>query len=222
MNGGIILKAFIYDMDGVIADTEPVHMQAEQHVMKKMGVELELAYFQRYQGMTDVMIFEDLRKQFCIKSSAEKLAKAKAYLFNKILHETHVTPIAGSLELIRATNELRQSHGLKTAIASSSSDDFIAFVVDNLGIRDHFDLLMSGTNLPESKPNPAIYLQTAAYLRVDPRDCVVVEDAANGARAAKAAGMTCIGFNSPHSPNQDLSICDMVVDRLEEIDLSAF
>ena len=57
MNGGIILKAFIYDMDGVIADTEPVHMQAEQHVMKKMGVELELAYFQRYQGMTDVMIF---------------------------------------------------------------------------------------------------------------------------------------------------------------------
>lgn len=222
MNGGIILKAFIYDMDGVIADTEPVHMQAEQHVMKKMGVELELAYFQRYQGMTDVMIFEDLRKQFCIKPSAEKLAKAKAYLFNKILHETHVTPIAGSRELIRATNEMRQSHGLKTAIASSSSDDFIAFVVDDLGIRDHFDLLMSGTNLPESKPNPAIYLQTAAYLRVDPRDCVVVEDAANGARAAKAAGMTCIGFNSPHSPNQDLSICDMLVDRLEEIDLSAF
>ena len=81
---------------------------------------------------------------------------------------------------------------------------------------------MSGTNLPESKPNPAIYLQTAAYLRVDPRECVVVEDAANGARAAKAAGMTCIGFNSPHSPNQDLSICDMLVDRLEEIDLSAF
>lgn len=124
--------------------------------------------------------------------------------------------------MIRATNELRQSHGLKTAIASSSSDDFIAFVVDDLGIRGHFDLLMSGTNLPESKPNPAIYLQTAAYLRVDPRDCVVVEDAANGARAAKAAGMTCIGFNSPHSPNQDLSICDMLVDRLEEIDLSAF
>lgn len=90
------MKAFIYDMDGVIADTEPVHMQAEQHVMKKMGVELELAYFQRYQGMTDVMIFEDLRKQFCIKPSAEKLAKAKAYLFNKILHETHVTPIAAA------------------------------------------------------------------------------------------------------------------------------
>lgn len=216
------MKAFIYDMDGVIADTELVHMQAEQYVMKKMGVELEVSYFQRYQGMTDIMIFEDLRKQFGVKSAAEKLAKAKAYLFNKILHETHVTPIAGSLELICATNELRRSQGLKTAIASSSSDDFIAFVVDDLGIRDHFDLLMSGTNLPESKPNPAIYLQTAAYLRVDPRDCVVVEDAANGARAAKAAGMTCIGFKSPHSPNQDLSICDRIVDSLESIDLSSF
>ena len=172
--------------------------------------------------MTDLMMFEDMKKLFGFHHSAEQAAKAKVYLFNKIIHEQHVTPIAGSLELIRATNELRQSQGLKTAIASSSSDDFIAFVVDDLGIRGHFDLLMSGTNLPESKPNPAIYLQTAAYLRVDPRDCVVVEDAANGARAAKAAGMTCIGFNSPHSPNQDLSVCDMLVDRLEEIDLSAF
>lgn len=96
---------------------------------------------------------------------------------------------------------------------------FISFVVDDLGIRECFDLLMSGTNLPESKPNPAIYLQTAAYLRVDPRDCVVLEDAANGARAAKAAGMTCIGFRSPHSPNQDLSVCDFIVDEIPEIRL---
>ena len=211
------MKAFIYDMDGVIADTEPVHLRAEQRVLQKMGVEgVTLEFLMRYQGMTDLMMFEDMKKLFGFHHSAEQAAEAKVYLFNKIIHEQHVTPIEGSLELIRATNELRQSHGLKTAIASSSSDDFIAFVVDDLGIRDHFDLLMSGTNLPESKPNPA------AYLRVDPRDCVVVEDAANGARAAKAAGMTCIGFNSPHSPNQDLSICDMLVDRLEEIDLSAF
>lgn len=217
------MKAFIYDMDGVIADTEPVHLRAEQRVLQKMGVEgVTLEFLMRYQGMTDLMMFEDMKKLFGFHHSAEQAAEAKVYLFNKIIHEQHVTPIEGSLELIRATNELRQSHGLKTAIASSSSDDFIAFVVDDLGIRDHFDLLMSGTNLPESKPNPAIYLQTAAYLRVDPLDCVVVEDAANGARAAKAAGMTCIGFNSPHSPNQDLSICDMLVDRLEEIDLSAF
>ena len=94
-------------------------------------------------------------------------------------------------------------------------------VVDDLGIRDHFDLLMSGTNLPESKPNPAIYLQTAAYLRVDPRDCVVVEDAANGARAAKAAGMTCIGYRAPGSI-QDLSICDVVVEKIQDIDLTQF
>lgn len=66
-NGGIFMKAFIYDMDGVIADTEPVHMQAEQYVMKKMGVELEVSYFQRYQGMTDIMIYrgpaEAVRRQ---------------------------------------------------------------------------------------------------------------------------------------------------------------
>ena len=115
------MKAFIYDMDGVIADTEPVHMQAEQHVMKKMGVELEVSYFQRYQGMTDIMIFEDLRKQFGVKPAAEKLAKAKAYLFNKILHETHVTPIAGSLELIMSCAGRRGSRRLSRARRATPS-----------------------------------------------------------------------------------------------------
>lgn len=213
------MKAFIFDMDGVIADTEPVHMQAEQHVLRRLGFEVDIAYFQRFQGMTDSMLFEAVKKDYPFKATAEQAAKAKAYIFNKKLHEEHVTPIEGILPFIHEVNELRQSKGLKTAIASSSNDDFIGFVVDDLKIRDCFDILMSGTNLPESKPNPAIYLQTAAYLRVDPRECVVLEDAANGAKAAKAAGMTCIGFNSPHSPNQDLSICDCVVNKISEIRL---
>lgn len=214
------MKAFIYDMDGVIADTEPVHLQAEQLVLKKMGIDVTLEFLMRYQGMTDLMMFEDMKQRFHFKHTAEQAAKAKAYVFNKILHEEHVKPIEGILELIRATDALRSSQGIKTAIASSSSDEFIRFVVEDLGIRDSFDLLMSGTNLPESKPNPAIYLQTAAYLQVDPRECVVLEDAANGAKAAKAAGMTCIGFNSPHSPNQDLSVCDAIVDEISEIRLN--
>lgn len=213
------MKAFIFDMDGVIADTEPVHMQAEKHVMKRLGYDVDIDYFHRFQGMTDTMLFEAVKKDFPFKQPAAQAAKAKAYVFNKIMHEQHVTPIAGSIDFIHKVNELRKAQGLKTAIASSSTDDFISFVVDDLGIRECFDLLMSGTNLPESKPNPAIYLQTAAYLRVDPRDCVVLEDAANGARAAKAAGMTCIGFQSPHSPNQDLSVCDFIVDEIPKIRL---
>ena len=113
------MKAFIYDMDGVIADTEPVHLRAEQRVLQKMGVEgVTLEFLMRYQCMTDLMMFEDMKKLFGFHHSAEQAAEAKVYLFNKIIHEQHVTPIEGSLELIRATNELRQSHGLKTAIAS--------------------------------------------------------------------------------------------------------
>lgn len=81
MNGGIILKAFIYDMDGVIADTEPVHMKAEQHVMKKMGVELELAYFQRYQGMTDVMILKTFGSNFA-SSPLQRSSQRRRLIFS--------------------------------------------------------------------------------------------------------------------------------------------
>ena len=211
------MNAFIFDMDGVIADTEPVHLRAIQHVLQKMGYDVDLSQLYRFQGMTDTMLFETLKKEYPFKATAEQAAKAKAYLFNKRIHEEHITPIEGILEFIHKVNDLRKTKCVKTAIASSSRDEFIRFVVDDLKIQDCFDLLMSGTNLPESKPNPAIYLQTAAYLQVDPRDCVVLEDAANGAKAAKAAGMTCIGFRSPHSPNQDLSICDHTVDKISEI-----
>ena len=92
----------------------------------------------------------------------------------------------------------------------------------SLGILSKFDVFQSGAVLPQSKPDPAIYLKTAADLVVDPRDCVVIEDTENGARAAKAAGMYCIGFVSPHSGKQDLSMADEIIDDMADIDLGKF
>ena len=104
-----------------------------------------------------------------------------------------------------------------TAIASSSSRDFISLVVDRTGIRQYFDAFISGQELPESKPNPAIYLLTAQTLGVEPSECIVLEDAHLGVEAAKRAGMRCIGYRNPNSGAQDLSKADVVVDRMEKI-----
>ncbi len=215
------MKAFIYDMDGVIVDSEPVHMEAEQKIMKKLGYDVPRSVWESYQGRSDIELWSAVIERYHLKGQvAASLAKAKAYLFNRTMREQGAKAIPGALDLIRRTDE-RRAQGLRTAIASSSERSFIAFVVDSLGIRDSFDLFTSGAELPFSKPDPAIYLKTAADLRVAPADCVVIEDAANGVRAAKAAGMYCIGFISPHSGRQDLSLADRIVADMSEIDLAA-
>jgi beta-phosphoglucomutase-like phosphatase (HAD superfamily) len=97
------------------------------------------------------------------------------------------------------------------AIASSSPLEMIRLVVQKLDIAEYFDLLLSGDNVKQGKPFPDIYNRSAALLRVVPQNCVVIEDSNNGAKAAKSANMRCIGFQNPTSGNQDLSICDLVV-----------
>ena len=118
------MKAFIYDMDGVIADTEPVHLRAEQRVLQKMGVEgVTLEFLMRYQGMTDLMMFEDMKKLFGFHHSAEQAAEAKVYLFNKIIHEQHVTPIEGSMGSRRPSRARRVmiSSPLSSTISASAT-----------------------------------------------------------------------------------------------------
>ena len=184
------MAAFIYDLDGVIIDSEPIPLRVEPQLHH-------------------------------LNYPAEKFVAAEKYRFNRTREEEGATPIPGALDLIERTHQLRKQ-GVKTAIASSSERKFINFVVQSLGIDGKFDTIESGDELPQSKPDPAIYLQAAAHLMVDPKECVVLEDTENGARAAKAAGMYCIGFISPHSGQQDLSMCDEVVDDMQDIDLDRF
>lgn len=123
------MKAFIYDMDGVIADTEPVHLRAEQRVLQKMGVEgVTLEFLMRYQGMTDLMMFEDMKKLFGFHHSAEQAAEAKVYLFNKIIHEQHVTPI-GSVRRMNCASRMgsrRPSRARRVMISSPLSSTISA------------------------------------------------------------------------------------------------
>lgn len=90
-------------------------------------------------------------------------------------------------------------------------------VLNRFGIRSYFDTIVSGAELPHSKPCPDIYLKAAEGLGIPPCDCTVVEDATAGIAAAKAAGMTCIAFHNPHSGEQDLSQADRIVEHFSEI-----
>ena len=207
------MEAFLFDMDGVIVDTQQYHSRALQQVFTEIGVSVSLAELSQYAGTKRGASFRGIAAQRGLKLPVEQLSARKDVLFNDIIAHTQLQPIEGIPELLAKL----QAAGIPMAIASSSSDAFIAYIVDCLHIRSFFDALLSGENLPESKPNPAIYQLTAKTLGVAPEQCVVLEDAALGVQAAKAAGMYCIGYQNPHSGQQDLSHADEIVASIRDI-----
>ena len=113
-----------------------------------------------------------------------------------------------------------KEHDIPTAVASSSPIEFIETNISNLGFNDYFQFLLSGNEVTNGKPAPDIYLAAAKRLNVMPQDCVVLEDSHNGVKAAKSAGMTCIGFQNPNSGIQDISMADTVIDSIKQIDVN--
>jgi HAD superfamily hydrolase (TIGR01509 family) len=103
------------------------------------------------------------------------------------------------------------------ALASSSTQRVIDTVLEKLALVGVFDPVVSGEEVEHGKPAPDIFLRTAGLLEIPPETCLVIEDSANGVRAAKAAGMVCIGFRNPNSGAQDLSAADAIVASLDEI-----
>jgi len=215
------MKAFIYDMDGVIVDSEIIHMKAETILLARYGIETDEALLMPYRGTSDATMFEDIKDKYDASYDVAGIVAEKDVLMRHLLQTEALIAIDGALDLIKATNALR-ARGIRTAIASSSPYETINHVTETFGIADKFDAIVSGAELPMSKPDPTIYLQTAELLGVAPADCLVLEDAAVGAQAAVRAGMTCIGFCSPHSGVQDFSGCVRIVHNLSEIDLNTY
>jgi len=160
-------------------------------------------------------MYEDIGQKHGVKLPLLEVRQLKDQLFREIIASRDLKPIAGIPKLLAALKALP----VRLAIASSSDDDFINYIVDRLQIRSYFDALISGRNLPVSKPDPAIYLLAARTLGLPPSDCVVLEDADSGIQAAKTAGMFCIGYRNPITGCQSLSQADLVVDRIEDIEV---
>ena len=208
-----MFKALIFDMDGVLIDSEPLHKKIEQDILKELGVNLPLEEHFKYASMGnefwDIM---EKRYGYNRKTTADELHKDKATRYLKVLTSNPIIPMAGLVELVNHAKK----KGLVLAVASSSSVFNINLVLKAIGLKKHFSLIVSGEQVARNKPFPDIYLKTALLLNLTPGECMVVEDSANGVNAAKAAGMFCIGYRNLNSGNQDISNADVIVDKLSE------
>ncbi len=211
-----MIKAVIFDMDGVIIDSEPLHQKIEVKMFSDLGISVPFEVHCTFVGTTTRNMCEILKKRYNLSQSVDELVHMKDERYIDYLRRNEnndVLPVPGVLDLIR---ELR-GRGVKLAIGSSAPVREIELVMDIFNIRQYFAAVASGEEVPKSKPAPDTFLLAAKKLGVRPEECIVIEDSDNGVRAAQNAGMKCVAFRNPKTKPQDLSFADVVVDDMKKI-----
>jgi len=198
--GASPLEAVIFDMDGVLIDSEPIHFEATRELLAEHGVDYVPGHDENFFGCTDREVFRVLRSRYALEVTEEHLAAAWVGRVVRLLGGPLV-PMAGVPGVL---HELRGS-GLRLALASSSAPAIIAATLAGLGVSDAFECTVSGHEVERGKPAPDIFLETARRLRLGRNACLIVEDSENGLRAAVAAGIRCIAVPCPSTAAQDFS-----------------
>ncbi len=202
----------IFDLDGVIAETEHVHIQAEKETMLKHGIKISEDELHRYTGTTAKQMFTSLIRKYHLKTTFNEIFNQKEEIMFNLL-ERGVEPTRGVITLLYTLKKAR----IKLGIASSSHKRLIHYVLNKLQITGLFDSVVGAEDITNSKPDPEIFLTCARRLNVGPCECLVVEDSMLGVEAAKKAGMKCLGYRNPNSGNQDLSKADIVTDDFSKL-----
>ncbi len=190
-----MIKAIIFDLDGVIVDTAHYHYLAWKRLAGELGIDLTIQHNELLKGvsrMRSLEIILDLGGVKLSETEKERIANKKNKWFVEYVNEMKPEEIfPGVKELLKSI----RSKGLKVALASSSRN--APTVIRLLNIEGEFDAVVDGTMIVHSKPDPEIFLLAASKLGVPPSACVVFEDAEAGVEAALAAGMKCVGVGSP-------------------------
>jgi HAD superfamily hydrolase (TIGR01509 family) len=210
------MEAVIFDMDGVLIDSEPLHRETDLAMLKRLGIDVSADYLDKYIGVTNPVMWKEILQEFGINKDVDEVLNALLSLKLKLLKKGDYAPIDGVPELLK---ELYRKK-IPVYIASSSSSIFIKEVLKKIGIEKYIWNWVSGENVPKSKPEPDVFLRAAELLGVEPAECVVIEDSKNGVIAAKRAGMKCVGFKNPASGNQDLAKANLVVEKISELTVS--
>ncbi len=205
------LKAAIWDMDGVIADTAPYHFQAWQDVFREKGVDFTEERFWHYFGQRNDTIIKNILGGSISVDEAKAIANEKEANYRQRVVQ-NITPLPGAMELIRSLSKEK----VKMAIASSAPMENIKLVLDGLGITECFEVIVCGKEVIEGKPSPQIFLLAAKKLGVAPQNCIVFEDAVAGVAAAKKAGMKCLAVTNSHSA-ASLKEADLIVATLTTV-----
>ena len=207
------MQAIIFDMDGVIIDSEPVHQRLEIEMLEELGGSISTDEYLKFVGTTDEYMWSHFKEMYNLEPSVEELIATKK---KKFMEEIHEVPLVDHFMTVL---DAFYDKGYRLALASSNNRKTVDHIVDQFSLGEYFEVTMSGEDITHGKPHPEIFLKTAEELNVEPTECLVFEDAANGVEAAKKAEMKCVALDNPNSGVQDLSQADVILDDFEHFDV---
>lgn len=211
-----MIKAVIFDMDGVMIDSEPLWEKTEKIMMANRGLVYTPVYREKIVGLGQKDSAILLKDTFGLEDETEEIINSRISILLDIYDE--------ELELVSGLESLLESLSdspLKVALASSSPIRVINFVLDKFELGKYFDPVVSGDMVENGKPNPDIYLHTAGLMGLNPTECVVIEDSINGVVSAKAADMNCIAVPDKRLDPSGFKKADVIMDELEMVKLEA-
>ena len=205
-----MIKAILFDMDGVLSDTQSLHAQVESEILGRYGIDLTPEEItRRYAGVRTIEFFKDLLSVSNPSVDVDALMVEK---WQKVFEaaKKEILSIPGAVELI----DLATSNNLKMAVVTASPREYADIVLSSLKIKNRFEIIVTGDQLKKGKPDPEGYLKAVSGLSLRPDECVVIEDGRSGMQAAKNGGMYCIGLVSNKSDGYPANI---LVTNLSEI-----
>lgn len=217
------IRAVIFDLDGLMVDSEPLSKDAWRAFLENYGHVLDEDTINATLGLRLMDTARLIEERFDLPLTAEQIAAQKSEIFLASL-AGNLQPMPGLLELVQAIDV----RGLPRAVATSSPGFYAPVALREIGMADGFVAIITGDMVSRGKPDPDIYLAAAEALALPPATCLALEDSPNGVGAAKAAGMQCIAIPNELSADLDLSAADavlpslmLVAERLDELLASA-
>jgi HAD superfamily hydrolase (TIGR01509 family) len=208
-----LLKAVLWDMDGVLADTTPLHYATWEQALNKLGLPFDKQKFQDIYGLKNHDLLPRLVGKPLDPNFVEQVAAQKELAFRQAL-AGQIQPLPGVLEWLERFN----AWDCKQAVASSAPPENVEALVDELGFRKYFSTLVTPGSLP-GKPDPTVFLLAASQLEAAPQNCLVIEDSIPGVDAAHRAKMKCIAVTTTNPP-EALQMADIVIETLAHLTIN--
>ena len=209
-----MIQTVIFDMDGVIIDSESVYFKIDKQMFDELNIAVSFEEQCSYVGTSSQNMWDSIIRKHSLTDQPDMLMRKEYNLYMEHLANANdLQPIEGVRELINNLHE----HNFKLVLASSSRMEAIDIVLNKFKLSEFFTIKVSGSELTHSKPHPEIFQRAAELIKSEPKECIVIEDSKNGVTAAKAAGMKCIGFLNPSSGDQNLANADMVIRSFKEL-----
>lgn len=208
-------KAVVFDMDGVLIDSETFYTKQEARIFRELGLNISAEEHITYQGTATYDMWKKIKVNHTLPQSAEDLARlCEMDTINEYRKMEKMVTMPYVRELIQALHD----NGYPLALATSSTPGVVDLVLQKTGLKTYFrEVVDSSMTNGNSKPKPDLFILAAGKLGVDPSYCLAIEDSTNGIKAAKLAGMYCIAYNGPGAEHQDQSEADWIIDDYRQI-----